>query len=82
MSNFWDVLWLIVSTFVFVAYLLVLFQIVEYLRGFLFGRVGWDALNSLLIISGISTRACPRSHASSGTMTSSTFPNSSRSVTA
>jgi cellulose synthase/poly-beta-1,6-N-acetylglucosamine synthase-like glycosyltransferase len=31
---------------------LVLFQIVEYLRGFLFGRVGWDALNSLLIISG------------------------------
>ncbi len=29
-----------------------LFQIVEYLRGFLFGRVGWDALNSLLIISG------------------------------
>jgi hypothetical protein len=28
MSNFWDVLWLIVSTFVFVAYLLVLFQIV------------------------------------------------------
>ncbi len=31
---------------------LVLFQIVEYLRGFLFGRVGWDALNSLLILSG------------------------------
>jgi len=31
---------------------IVLFQIVEYLRGFLFGRVGWDALNSLLIISG------------------------------
>ncbi len=28
------------------------FQIVEYLRAFLFGRVGWDALNSLLIISG------------------------------
>jgi len=31
---------------------IILFQIVEYLRGFLFGRVGWDALNSLLIISG------------------------------
>lgn len=30
----------------------VLFQIVEYVRGFLFGRVGWDALNSLLILSG------------------------------
>ena len=28
------------------------FQIIEYLRAFLFGRVGWDALNSLLIISG------------------------------
>jgi cellulose synthase/poly-beta-1,6-N-acetylglucosamine synthase-like glycosyltransferase len=31
---------------------LVLFQIVEYIRGFLFGRVGWDVLNSLLILSG------------------------------
>jgi cellulose synthase/poly-beta-1,6-N-acetylglucosamine synthase-like glycosyltransferase len=31
---------------------IILFQIVEYLRGFLFGRVGWDVLNSLLIISG------------------------------
>lgn len=31
---------------------LLLFQIVEYLRGFLFGRVGWDALRSLLILSG------------------------------
>jgi cellulose synthase/poly-beta-1,6-N-acetylglucosamine synthase-like glycosyltransferase len=30
----------------------ILFQIVEYLRGFLFGRVGWDAMNSLLILSG------------------------------
>ncbi len=28
MSNFWDLIWLIVSTFVFFAYLLVLFQIV------------------------------------------------------
>ncbi len=28
------------------------FQIVEYLRSFLFGRVGWDILNGLLIISG------------------------------
>ncbi len=28
MSNFWDVVWLILSTFVFVAYLLVLFHIV------------------------------------------------------
>ena len=28
MSNFWDIIWLIVSTFVFIAYLLVLFQIV------------------------------------------------------
>ena len=28
MSNFWDVVWLTLSTFVFVAYLLVLFHIV------------------------------------------------------
>ena len=28
MSNFWDLIWLIVSTFVFIAYLLVLFQII------------------------------------------------------
>jgi len=27
-------------------------QIVEYLRAFLFGRVGWDILNGLLVISG------------------------------
>jgi Short C-terminal domain len=27
-SNFWDLMWLILSTFVFVAYLLILFQIV------------------------------------------------------
>jgi cellulose synthase/poly-beta-1,6-N-acetylglucosamine synthase-like glycosyltransferase len=32
--------------------LLALFQIVEYLRAFLFGRVGWNRLNALLIISG------------------------------
>jgi cellulose synthase/poly-beta-1,6-N-acetylglucosamine synthase-like glycosyltransferase len=31
---------------------LVLFQIIEYIRGFMFGRVGWDVLKSLLIISG------------------------------
>lgn len=29
-----------------------LIQTVEYLRAFLFGRVGWSAINSLLIISG------------------------------
>lgn len=29
-----------------------LFQIVEYLRAFLFGRVGWDAMNAILILSG------------------------------
>jgi cellulose synthase/poly-beta-1,6-N-acetylglucosamine synthase-like glycosyltransferase len=29
-----------------------LVQIVEYLRGFLFGRMGWSAINGLLIISG------------------------------
>ncbi len=29
-----------------------MFQIVEYLRAFLIGRVGWDAVNSLLIVSG------------------------------
>ena len=29
-----------------------LFQIVEYLRAFLFGRVGWGSLNLLLVISG------------------------------
>jgi hypothetical protein len=28
MSNFWDILWLIFSTFVFIAYILILFQIV------------------------------------------------------
>ncbi len=27
-------------------------QIVEYLRAFLFGRIGWSAINSLMIISG------------------------------
>jgi cellulose synthase/poly-beta-1,6-N-acetylglucosamine synthase-like glycosyltransferase len=32
--------------------LLALMQIVEYLRAFLFGRVGWSAVNGLLIISG------------------------------
>ncbi len=31
------------------------FQIVEYLRAFLFGRVGWDVMNSLLILSGAFT---------------------------
>lgn len=28
------------------------FQIVEYLRAFLFGRLGWSRLNSLMIVSG------------------------------
>lgn len=28
------------------------FQMVEYLRAFLFGRMGWSAINSLLVISG------------------------------
>ncbi|MDX6522437.1 MAG: hypothetical protein QOF08_3042 [Gaiellales bacterium] len=27
-------------------------QVVEYLRAFLFGRLGWDAINSLMIVSG------------------------------
>lgn len=31
---------------------LALFQIVEYLRAFLFGRMGWARLNSLLVVSG------------------------------
>lgn len=30
----------------------VLFQIVEYLRAFLFGRVGWDAMNGIMVLSG------------------------------
>lgn len=32
--------------------LLGLFQIVEYLRAFLFGRLGWSSFNALLVISG------------------------------
>ena len=32
--------------------LLALFQVVEYLRDFLFGRLGWSVLDGLLIISG------------------------------
>ncbi len=32
--------------------LLGLFQVIEYLRAFLFGRMGWSPLNGLLIISG------------------------------
>ncbi|TCS71500.1 cellulose synthase/poly-beta-1,6-N-acetylglucosamine synthase-like glycosyltransferase [Sulfuritortus calidifontis] len=31
---------------------LALFQIVEYLRAFLFGRMGWSPINAMLIISG------------------------------
>lgn len=31
---------------------LALFQVVEYMRGFLIGRIGWSAINGLLIISG------------------------------
>lgn len=32
--------------------LLALFQVIEYLRAFLFGRLGWSVLNAMLIISG------------------------------
>jgi len=32
--------------------LLALFQIVEYIRAFFFGRLGWSPLNAMLIISG------------------------------
>jgi len=28
------------------------FQVVEYLRAFLYGRVAWDALGALFIVSG------------------------------
>ena len=31
---------------------LALFQVVEYLRSFLFGRIGWSPVNGLLLISG------------------------------
>lgn len=31
---------------------LVLFQVIEYLRAFLFGRVGWASFNGLLVLSG------------------------------
>ena len=29
-----------------------LFQVIEYLRAFLFGRIGWSPVNGLLIVSG------------------------------
>lgn len=32
--------------------LLALYQVVEYLRAFMFGRMGWSPLNALLVISG------------------------------
>lgn len=32
--------------------MLALFQVVEYLRAYLFGRLGWSSLNGMLIISG------------------------------
>jgi len=32
--------------------MLALFQVIEYLRAFLFGRLGWSVLDALLIISG------------------------------
>lgn len=32
--------------------MLALFQVVEYLRAFLFGRLGWSAISGMLIISG------------------------------
>jgi len=32
--------------------ILALFQVVEYLRAFMFGRLGWSPMNALLIISG------------------------------
>lgn len=32
--------------------ILALFQVVEYLRAFMFGRLGWTPMNALLIISG------------------------------
>lgn len=32
--------------------ILALFQVVEYLRAFLFGRLGWSVINAMLIISG------------------------------
>src|SRR4029077_15118079 len=32
--------------------LLPTFQLVEYLRAFLFGRLGWSPLNALMVISG------------------------------
>lgn len=31
---------------------LAMFQVIEYLRAFLFGRLGWSPLNSVLVISG------------------------------
>lgn len=33
-------------------HLLSLFQLIEYLRAFLFGRLGWSRINGLLIVSG------------------------------
>ena len=32
--------------------ILALFQIVEYIRAFLFGRLGWSTMNALMVISG------------------------------
>lgn len=49
MSNFWDIVWLMVSTFLFVAYLIVMFQIVVDL----FRDEGLGGLAKVLWIIGL-----------------------------
>ena len=66
MSNFWDFIWLILSTFVFVAYLLILFQIISDLfrdhdmSGF--AKVAWIIFVIILPFLGVFIYLIARGH--------------------